>query len=110
MSLQYMMFDYNIHRGFRDMPEVIASKHSDEPLTPAIVTHFQKVETKDYNSYDIEYRKVVNIADRVDKSRLVKGETQIRRAIEVALAADRELELFERKNAKSSDRQMSEQG
>lgn len=102
MSLQYMMFDYNIHHGFEDMPEVVASKQSDEPLTPEIVTHFQKVETKDRNAYPTEYRKVVNISGARSKRPLPAGETQIRNAIEVALAADREMDLFERQNARNA--------
>lgn len=102
LSLQYMMFDYNIHRGFQGMPEVIAAKQSDRPLSPDIVTHFQNVEAKDYNVYDTEYRRVVNVSSLTGQHRLSQSEIQIRNAVEVALSADRELELLRKKNARES--------
>lgn len=97
MSLQYLMFDYNIHHGYRDMPEVVAARHSDKPFSPRLLTHFKKVETKDYNSYDTDFRKVVNISDFEKKRRPTVGETQIREAIEDALAVERELTIAQKR-------------
>lgn len=91
MSLQYLMFDYNIHQGYENNPEVLAAKRSNQPLYPRLLTHFRKEETKDYNSYDTEYRKVVNLPDMSAKRTPTIGETQIRNAIEDALAVDREM-------------------
>lgn len=103
MSLQYLMFDYNIHHGYQDMPEVVAARRSDQPISVKLLTHFKKVETKDYNSYDTEYRKVINIPDFDRKRRPTVGELQIRNAIEDALAVERELTLSQKQKEYLSD-------
>lgn len=102
MSLQYLVFDYNMHHGFKNTPEVLTSKRSDQPLTPKLLTHFQKVETKDYNAYDIEYRKVVNIYNTDMKRGSSKFEAQIRNAIDVALNAEREMTAFKKPSKNES--------
>ncbi|MGN1095843.1 MAG: DUF2357 domain-containing protein [Eubacteriales bacterium] len=102
LSLQYMIFDYNIHHGFTGMPEVLASKQTEEPLSPDIITDIQRVDVKDYNVYDTEYRRVVNVSSLTGGRRLSKDETRIRDAVDIALAADREIELIRKRNARSS--------
>lgn len=100
MSLQYLMFDYNLHKGAADTPHTVTHKRSEKPISPRLVTHFQKVEAKDYNTYETEYRRVVNITDASAGRSPAKGETEIRLAIEAALDAERELTAF-RKQSKS---------
>ncbi|MGN0494032.1 MAG: DUF2357 domain-containing protein, partial [Acutalibacteraceae bacterium] len=70
LSLQYMIFDYNIHRGFNGLPEVLNTKQSEEPLSPNIVTRLQRIEADEYNVYDTEYRRVVNVSQLTGQRRL----------------------------------------
>lgn len=97
LSLQYMIFDYNIHRGFNGLTEVIDAKQSKEPLSPNIVTRLQRIETEEYNVYDTEYRRVVNVSQLTGQRRLSEGELKVRNAVDTALAADREIENIRRK-------------
>lgn len=97
LSLQYMIFDYNIHRGFNGLNEVIDAKQSEGPLSPNIITRLQRIETEEYNVYDTEYRRVVNVSQLTGQRRLSEGELKVRNAVDTALAADREIENIRRK-------------
>lgn len=97
LSLQYMIFDYNIHRNFNGPAEVLETGRTDRPLTPDVVTRLKRIETEEYNVYDTEYRKVVNVSQLTGQRRLSAGEIRIRNAVDEALAADRELENIRRK-------------
>ena len=92
LSLQYMIFDYNVRRGFNGFPDVVAARDTDEPLTPNIVTKIKKVQTDEYNVYDTEYRRVVNVSQLSGQRRLSEGELQVRNAVETALTAQRKIE------------------
>lgn len=96
LSLQYMIFDYNIHEGFGGSAEIVASRQTDQPIVPHIVTDLKTVDTEEYNVYDTEYRRVVNVSQLSGQRRLSAGELQLRTAIDAALAADREVELLRR--------------
>lgn len=102
LSLQYMIFDYNIHRGFNGLPEVIDAKQSEDPLSPNIVTRLQRIETEEYNVYDTEYRRVVNVSQLTGQRRLSDGEIKVRNAVDAALAADREIENIRRKKQRQA--------
>ena len=108
MSLQYLMFDCNIRRrDAGEAGEMVAAKRSDVPIAPRLITHFQKVETKDYNSYDTEYRRVINITDSASGRAPVKGETEIKLAIDAALDADRELSISQKPSRNRSGKKSS---
>ena len=99
-----MIFDYNIHMGFEGMPEVLAEKQLEAPISPNIITQLQKVEADEYNVYDTEYRRVINISSLTGQRRLSKGELSVRNAVEEALAADREIERIRRKALRDAKR------
>lgn len=109
LSMQYMIFDYSIHGAFGGLPEVLTSQKSDEPLAPHIVTRLQKVEVEEYNVYDTEYRRVVNVSALTGQRRLSDSEMQIRNAVEAALAAEREIENLRRKEKRKEKRASGKQ-
>ena len=92
LAVQYCVFRYNMSAEITD--EMILSETEDgEPFVPKFLDNLEEYESDDFNVHDTSYKKYMAINQLNSKRKLTVGEWRIRRAIDVALKADRILEL-----------------
>ena len=92
LAVQYCVFRYNMSAEITD--EMILSETEDgEPFVPKFLDNLEEYESDDFNVHDTSYKKYMAINQLNPKRKLTVGEWRIRRAIDVALKADRILEL-----------------
>ena len=92
LAVQYCVFRYNMSAEITD--EMILSETEDgEPFVPKFLDTLEEYESDDFNVHDTSYKKYMAINQLNPKRKLTVGEWRIRRAIDVALKADRILEL-----------------
>lgn len=92
LAVQYCVFRYNMSADLSD--EMILSETEDgEPFVPKFLDTLEEYESDDFNVHDTSYRKYMSVNGLNPKRKLTVGEWRIRRAIDVALKADRILEL-----------------
>ena len=92
LAVQYCVFRYNMSADLSD--EMILSESEDgEPFTPKFLDSLEEYESDDFNVHDTSYKKYMAVNGLNPKRKLTVGEWRIRRAIDVALKADRILEL-----------------
>ena len=92
LAVQYCVFRYNMSAEIAD--EMILSESEDgEPFVPKFLDSLEEYESDDFNVHDTSYKKYMAINQLNPKRKLTVGEWRIRRAIDVALKADRILEL-----------------
>ncbi len=89
LSLQYMVFAYNLQHGFQGAEEILDKRVSEEPLTPELQIDLKPVEAQDFNVHDSEYRHIVNVQYGGASKALSAGERQIKAALEAALEAEK---------------------
>ena len=92
LAVQYCVFRYNMSTDLSD--EMILSQSEDgEPFVPKFLDSLEEYESDDFNVHDTAYKKYMAVNQLNPKRKLTVGEWRIRRAIDVALKADRILEL-----------------
>ena len=92
LAVQYCVFRYNMSADLSD--EMILSQSEDgEPFVPKFLDSLEEYESDDFNVHDTSYKKYMAINQLNPRRKLTVGEWRIRRAIDVALKADRILEL-----------------
>ena len=92
VALQYLQFYY----GVTQKPEKnrLLSQEEMSHVTPDFETGEMPDDHEDYTVYDAQYRKLVPVSRLLSsRKKLSEGEAQIRAAIDVALKADRALEV-----------------
>lgn len=89
LALQYVSFKHNIDSALEETEKV--ERRSEMPFQPKFVPTFNEHEMEEYNVFDVQLHKYVNITKSSARKKLTDSELQIRQAIEDALAADKKL-------------------
>ncbi len=101
LSLQYMVFHYHIHQGETETGRVVNTRTTERPLKPRLITELKAAKEEDYNIYETEYRRVVNVSKQGGQHRLTRDEIKIRKVVDTALNACRQIELLSAKTEKA---------
>lgn len=108
ISLQYMMFKYNLENDFSKRSDILAQKSTAKPIAPKFRSKIREIEAEDYNVYDSEYRRVIPVS-QLGRHKLSADEVKIREAIDAALAADKAVEKIQKSNEREQRRLRAEE-
>lgn len=103
LALQYVTFKYNVDGALAE-EKALASRQSEEPIRPKIITEFQPMEVEEFNVFDVQTRKYVKWSQTASRKRLTPQELQVRQAIDHALAADKRLIELELERQREQER------